>query len=588
MPAPGATVDPSTRGFNLVHIADADWRFEYAGGCDPTGIALRRPLIDLSASDDGQEIIDHKLDCTLEPGVDYEVRVDALAGDDARHRAVLEFASDTEQAARGIAVMESTKLSRAAVDRLFQLHVGDGALGGIDSPIIGTLVALIIARIAESGWTELGVRGATYGTVSQTVTYPSRDPLGAAATLSGLTAMPDIADDAGYMPPGRVIVLAHSTGSTPSRRSHRDGWYVLANILAGRGYLVVAPDNWGRGETGGEDRPETYLMANRVGHNSLDMLREVLADERYARFHAAAEPIDVAVVGYSQGAHSAVALWLANAAVQQEASIREVYAGGGPYDVYRTVRGTLERLNRSCDGNLWCRAVDPDTMEPYATDRIMPAYVRYTDVGLALEDILDGERLSEAFISGMLNGEERFDAVKTMLQLNSFANLLDPAAAMTAADTRIHLYHSPFDRLLPQQNTHDLTDALAAGFDVTADLDACASDAFAELGALVEVAGLVHVVCAFEMFDRVLADLHMDEAARRGYRLDAGARFDPALPWRSLAERHAHAAESDVAGLQAFRAAHSTTELRRLAERLYESPSPRIRLLAERLGRNPR
>lgn len=584
LPASGTAVDPSTRGFNVVHVGDADWRFEYAGACAPTGFALRRPLDDLSASDDGREIVDHKLDCALESGVDYEVRVDAAAGDGARHRAVLEFTSDTERAARGVAVLGSARLSRGAVDQLFRRYVRDAVLDEVDTPIVGTLAALIVAQIAGSDWTELGARGATYGTVSEAVAYASRSPSGAAATLSGLVAMPDIADDADYVPPGRVVVLAHATGSTPSGLSHRDGWYVLANLLAGRGYLVIAPDNWGRGETGGEDRPETYLMANRVAHNGLDMLREVLADARYDRFRGAGAPVDVAVIGYSQGAHSAIALWLANAAVEKEASIREVYAGGGPHDLYRTVRGTLERLRGSCDGNPWCRAVDADVMEPYATDRIMPAYLRYTDVGLTLDDILDGERLSKAFIDGMLDGGERFDALKTMLQLNSFANLIDLATTMPAVNTRVRLYHSPLDRLVPQQNTRDLADALAVGFDLTAHLDSCGSNAFEELGGLVKVAGLVHVVCAFEMFDRALRDLREDEAARGGYSRDAGVRLDPALPWLQLAERYAHAAESDVVALVAFRAARSESELRRLSMRLYSSSSPQIRLLAERLA----
>ena len=83
---------------------------------------------------------------------------------------------------------------------------------------------------------------------------------------------------------------------------------------------------------------------------------------------------------------------------------------------------------------------------------------------------------------------------------------------MSDSDTRILLYHSPFDRLVPQQNTMDLADALLSGFDATADFDACGSGTFEELGDLVDSAGVVHTVCAFEVLDRALPR----SAGRRG------------------------------------------------------------------------
>ena len=309
----------------------------------------------------------------------------------------------------------------------------DAVLHEIDIPIIGALVALIVAEIAEQTWTELGRRESTYGAVSEAVSYASRGPSGATATLSGLVAMPDVGDAPDYQRPGRIVVLTHGTGATPSGLSPHDGWYVLANLLAGRGYLVVAPDNWGRGVSGAPERPETYLMANRTANNALDMIRAVLADGRYEAFHDALETVPAALVGYSQGAHSAVALWLASAAGTQgtqKVAIREVYAGGGPHNLYATFRGVLEEIGDRCDGSPWCRNVDADAIEPYAADRILPAILRYSKVGLDLDDVLDDGRLGGAFIDGMLNGEERFDALKTMLQLNTFTNAVGLARAL--------------------------------------------------------------------------------------------------------------------------------------------------------------
>ena len=588
IPAAGVTVDPATRALHVIHVSDPDWRFQYDGTCEPTGVALRHALVELGGTDNGREVVDHKLACTLEPGEDHEVRVDATTGNGAWHRAVLEFPSAAVSAAAGVRVDATAQHARRAVDGLFDRYVREAILEEIDTPLIGTLAALLVAEIAQRSWTELGARGATWGTVSEAVTYGSRSPSGAAATLSGLVAMPDVGADADYAAPARIVVLAHATGATPSRLSPDDGWYVLANLLAGRGYLVVVPDNWGRGHTSGADAPETYLMANRIAANGLDMVLAVLDDARYDIFHDTPEPVEVVVAGYSQGAHSAVALWLAGAPVADRFVIREVYAGGGPHDLYRTVRGALERIGERCDGNPWCRSVHREAIEPYATGRILPAFLRYTDIGLTRDDVLDGERLSRAFVAGMLDGEARFDTLKTMLQLNTFTNLIDLAGTMSDADTRFLLYHSAFDRLVPPQNTTDLAGALLPGFDAAADIDTCSSRKFEELGSLVPVAGTVHVVCAFEMFDRVLRDLRESEAARTGHDRAAGGRRDPALPWRALAERRAAAALKDADGLAAFRTTKSGTELRTLSRRLRAADSPALGELADRLWSEPR
>ncbi len=583
IPASGATIDPATSGLNLIHLANADWQFEYAGDCGTTGVTVRHALTDLSGSGDDREIVDHKLACRLEPGVSYAVRVDATDGDGTRHRATMEFATAGEPAARGVTVVGAATLSRGAVDGLFRRYVRDAVLDEISIPVIGTLIALIVAEIAEQSWTELGARGATYGVVSKSVSYPSRSPSGASATLSGLVAMPDLAEDPDYQRPNRIVVLTHATGATPSHLDRRDGWYVLANVLAGRGHLVVVPDNWGRGSTGAPDQPETYLLANRVGRNALDMVRQVLADARYAQFHDGAETAELAIIGYSQGAHSAIGMWLAAAALEEPFVVRDVYAGGGPHNLYDTFVGVLERVADRCEGGPWCRAVDPDAMVPYATDRILPAYVRYLDVGLTLDDLLDGKDLAEAFVTGMLDGEERFDPLKAMLQLNTFTNALDLAGTIPSASTRIHLYHSRLDRLLPQQNSRDLADALFPGFDVATRFDICDSGRYERLGDLIDEAGVVHALCAFEMFDRALRDLRCGDQACTTQQLHGITALDPGLPWREAAERHAAAALADPAGLAAFRATRSSRELHDLAERLRVSSSPVVRELANQL-----
>ena len=174
-----------------------------------------------------------------------------------------------------------------------------------------------------------------------------------------------------------------------------------------------------------------------------------------------------------------------------------------------------------------------------------------------------------------------------MLQLNSVPNLVDPAATLPDTDARILLYHSPFDRLLPQRNTADLGATLLPGFDVTADLEACSSGTFEELGELVDMAGVVHTICAFEVFDRVFRDLREGEAARTGYDRAAGRALDAAAPWRDLAERRAGMALADGAGLDEFRSEKSPARLRSLSRRLRAADSPALRELADRLWLEP-
>ena len=577
IPAAGTTVTPSTRGFNIIHLGPADWRFNYGGACAPVGVTVRRTLSDLSDAAAYPEVIDHKLDCALAPGANYELRVDATAADGTRHRASLEFASDSASVTQGVDLLETLALPRETVNALYGFYVREVVLDDIDSRILRAVAASIIAQLARLNWSELGSNNAQYGTLSERVSYASRAPSGEGASLTGLVVRPLLDNEADFRRLPRVLVLSHGTGSTPSNLDATDAWFMVANLFAGRGFLVVAPDNWGRGEGDGEGDPETYLMANRVANSSLDMLNEVLADPRYVAYHDSTQAEDVAIIGYSQGAHSALALWLAHAAVESDTVIREVYAGGGPYDVYQTFRGGLEHLAGRCDGNPWCREVDGDVVLSYATDRILPAYLEYTDVGLELAKLVNGKQLSETFITGMLDGDERFDALKTLMQLNSFTNLVDLTGTLPVSGTRFQLFHSSSDRLVPRQNSVELADALMSGFDTTLHSGECDSNFYERL-ADIGTTGLVHAICAFEMLDRVMRDLRsIDVMASAGVRSDAGG------PWRELAELSAMAALKEGETLEILRTGRSSDELRSMSEGLRALDSPATGLLAERL-----
>ena len=507
IPAPGTAVDPAIGNVNVVHLGSADMAFNYRRACRGRGVAIRRSLADAGmAVRDGAQLIDHRLHCQLAPSSHQTLAVEIEKGP-SQYQATLEFSTAAAATAPRLNVMESLNTPAAEVNRLFERYLENALLGEIDNRILRLLAAELLDEIAKNAWPRLRSPGAIHDVTAQRVSYASRTPRGVpSAHLTGLVAMPD-SDLDGFQRRERVVVLSHATGSTPSSFSFTDTWFVLANMIAGRGYLVIAADNWGRGE-GTKGQPETYLMANRTANASIDLLDAVLADPAYSPFHDAGGRTDAAIFGYSQGGHSALALWLALETRPDDIDVRELYSGGAPHNLQSTFRGTMQYLAGRCDGNPWCRHVNASVV-PYATGRILPGLLAYSDVGLSADDVLDGDALSPGFIAGVLGTNLRYDALKAMLALNSFTNLVDLAPAIDS-DTRIHLYHSEYDRLVPFENTRQLADLLAPDFDVNFHEGECNSRNYRRLSQLLEASGpigVLHAICGMEVADEVLREL---------------------------------------------------------------------------------
>ena len=503
VPNPGVAFAPGMRELNVVHLGSPKATFDYPRECQPNAVALRRSLVDLSR--DGLQAIDHHIRCELEASAAQAVTVEIEDGPD-QFEATLEFATTAAPAGPALRVLATHNVTRAEVNGLFGRYVEDALLDSVDSRRARIAAEVLVDQIARRTWRDLRNPRARYGVVAQRVAYLSEAPNGERSTaLTGLVAMPNVDDD--FERRDRVVILSHATGSTPSAFRFTDTWFVLANMIAGRGFLVVAPDNWGRGE-GTSEFPETYLLANRTANNSLDLVRAVLSDAAYRRFHGYGDggsPAAATVFGYSQGGHSAFALWLAMQTRGAPAHVRDLHIGGAPHDLYQTLRGTLQALAGRCDGNPWCRHVN-ETVVPYATGRILPGLLAYVDTGLTPEDVIDGTRLNADFVAGMLGTDARYDSLKAVLQLNSFTNLVGLENAISS-DTRIHLYHSEYDRLVPQANTLLLANALAPHFDATLYDGECDSDVYEALFELIPTIGVLHAICGMEIADEVLQEL---------------------------------------------------------------------------------
>ena len=412
IPAPGTEADPGMRNLHVVH-ADAGEAssFGYGGACQPTGRTLRRALEHLSPGR-ATILVDHRLRCRLAPTARHRVWADGIAGDSYR-RAELAFVTGAEQGAPALTVRDARTIPRDSVNQLFHAYILEALSDAIDDPAQQVGVAVLIDQIAQRTWLNLRDPEALFDVVTESVSYVSRDPRGARSEfLTGLVARPDTSGAADFEPRQRVLVLSHATGSTPSAMRYADAWYAVAAMFAGRGYLVLVPDNWGRGELVPDGQPETYLMANRTANNSLDMLAAALADPRYRDLQARrAGKTDVAVAGYSQGGHTAIALWLATLGGDHPWRLREIHSGGAPHNLWRTLRGALEYVAARCDGNAWCRDVGAEVVVPYAAGRILPALLAYADTGLAAADVVADGSLRPAFLAGVLGDDAEYDAL---------------------------------------------------------------------------------------------------------------------------------------------------------------------------------
>ena len=586
IPAAQARVDPSTAAVDVTHRGKAGMQFTYSGPCTGSGIVLRRSLTDLSADTD-DELVEHVLPCSLADARAYTVAVNATDEDENRYRGQLDFSTGFRESSEP-AVLEAATTSARDVNRLFDRYIDEALIDEIDSRILRALARVTIGKIADLSWRELTAGRATHGVIAQRIGYGSHDPAGEPSTLTGLVVFPDISADPNFHHKDRVVVLHHATGSTPSSLSTDDSWYVLANLLAGRGYLVIAPDNFGRGGTAihpadGTAQAETYLMASRVSTNSLDMVTAVLDNADYGAFHDTETETDVVAIGYSQGGHSVVAFWLAAQVGDTGFEIRELYSGGAPHNLYATVRGAVVRLNGSCDEEPWCRDVHLAAVMPYLTKRILPPLLAYGDIGLDTDEVMDGERLADDFVTGMIDREPRFDALKTLLQLSTFTNLVEPSKAFAIPDTRIRLYHSPFDRLVPARNTQDLFDLLSPEFDARYFAEECDGALYEILAEGIGITGLVHTICGMETLDEALQDLHArDSAGAAGSGTSLGN--EPA-PWLAAAESLARDALADAGGLAEFRNASSAEDLSTLAGLLRGYGSTDLEALADQLTR---
>lgn len=162
------------------------------------------------------------------------------------------------------------------------------------------------------------------GVVLYRMLYTSKDLEGDIDTVSGLVAVPDT-EDSEFAP----LIYQHGTVDGPDDvPSKLKGGYELALIYGAYGFLTIAPDMLGLGESRGI---HPYVHAGSEASVAVDML---FALNQFAEDRGFEIKDQVFVTGYSQGGHAAMA---AHRSLQQDYADEFTVAGSapmsGPYDI---------------------------------------------------------------------------------------------------------------------------------------------------------------------------------------------------------------------------------------------------------------
>ncbi len=170
---------------------------------------------------------------------------------------------------------------------------------------------------------------------------------GSELTLSGKLLLPK------GKKPKRYIVVSHYTiGSNAEAPSNV---FPLEGVLCDMGYAMIFPDYQGYGVD--SDRIHPYLVLEQTAYDVCMMY--IAVDKYLKKTSYLPEHEDIYLMGYSQGGAVTMATqWMMEdyyryyweAVVGKAPKVRQVFAGGGPYDVRATYSSfvTTDKVNIPC------------------------------------------------------------------------------------------------------------------------------------------------------------------------------------------------------------------------------------------------
>ena len=491
--------DPEKITVSIAHETFSDATSDFHIDCNRP--SLKKTLRTLQDSiQEFDQITQHIVDCGFEENTVYSITLRETDPTRSDREGSHKFSTGTTSN-NLLSVQDTLVLQQEDIAELFVSYINGALITKTGMPrIIQDIIVQPVLGVADQFWSTLVNPAPLYDVVSERVLYESQDPLGNPSTdLTGLISYPLVDAEDNFAPRNQMILLSHATGSSPSELDLEDAWFIIANHLASRGYLVVAPDNYGNDPNSIEN--ETYLLSFQTAINSLDLLR--LGLESYSTIYTGNE---ITLIGYSQGGHSAVGILSLAQLKFKDLNFSQSYIGGGPLNLYGTFKGVLENLNGNCQETGYCELIDSSTSEPFATDRILPGFLQYSDTGLTKDDLIEDDRLARDFIERFLEMDPAYEKLRGLLEINSFTNIKNPDNFF-APGTNINFYHSEFDRLVPVANAEEFVELFSEHVNLNFDDSECNSNSFKLISEATDKAGIVHTLCALNVFDTIMNEL---------------------------------------------------------------------------------
>lgn len=329
-----------------------------------------------------------------------------------------------------------------------------------DSPAVVPEPTVPAARITET------IRKEKAKATVYNFEYPSLDPYGKAAILSGSIVVGDEVE-AGKQAAGMVL-YNHFTVFQKDQCPSRGDLDIVLKVVGSK-LIAVAPDYYGFGSTG--DKNQAYCMSRTNSQSSVDALlaaRQILKEKGYTWGDYLFN------LGYSEGGQTAMGVVRLVAEKYPDIKITHTVAGAGPYDIGETYRQLVSSGETSMPSTVistllayneyYQLGVKNSEMFLDPTLSNIPTYLFSKDYKRnELEGKLASTKISEWIHPSLLD----FKSSLSMKFMEVFEKENLSKGWKPRGDERISLVHNTRDACVPYANTTQLAEFFKrAGFTV--------------------------------------------------------------------------------------------------------------------------
>lgn len=292
--------------------------------------------------------------------------------------------------------------------------------------------------------------------------YPSTDPFGKPATLSGTIT---IGDEVNADSPARGLLLYNHYTVFRADQCPSKGDLTVQKFICGSGLITISADYYGFGST--EDKHQAYCISNANAQASVDALlgaKQLLPTLGYSW-----DDDILFNIGYSQGGQTSMGVVRLIDEKYPDLHITYTFAGGGSYDIPETYRQFIQ---------------SGESDMPSSVISVLLAYNEYFNLGIPYSEIflepvlsnIDEWILSKKYTSSEIDfmigyGQLADFATPTILNLESdlskhFFEVLDKDNLCKGwaprKDEKIILVHHEKDMTVPAANTVNMANFLKA------------------------------------------------------------------------------------------------------------------------------